>query len=219
MPTNFAKSNDPMRGGEFPKRKRSRAVTLALMGTGAGAGVIVGLWLWSSSSGVEGGMFRDADQCAASGRYDRTACADAFAEAERHHLEMAPRYASAADCEADFAPGECAPLAGAKSATGGPVFAPVLAGALLGSALGVAAVPAVQPVYRSCTANPEQPCQTSSSGSRSGGGYYTCSGFYAGRSYGTTTVQPAAFSTARASTSTMSRGGFGARAASMSAAS
>jgi uncharacterized protein YgiB involved in biofilm formation len=217
MEKNFDKSTDPMRSGEFPKRKRSRAVTLALMGTGASAGVIIGLWLWGSSSGVDGGMFRTVDQCAESGRYDRSTCADAFAEAERHHLEMAPRFASRADCEADFAPGECAPVPNSNAGSG-PSYAPVLAGALLGSALGVAAVPAVQPVYRSCTANPDEPCSTSSSG-RSGGGYYTCSGYYVGRSYGTARVAPAAFSTAGASTSTMSRGGFGARAASMSAAS
>jgi uncharacterized protein YgiB involved in biofilm formation len=204
-------------------RKRSRAVTLALMGTGAGAGVIIGLWVWGSSSGVEGGAFRTVEQCVDSGLYDRVACADSFAEAERHHTEMAPRFASAADCEADFAPGECAPLPPATSgatggAAGGTMFAPILAGALLGSALGVASVPAVQPLYRSCNPSLGESCSSSSSGSH-GGGLYTCSGYRAATTYGAARVTPAAFSTAGASTTTLSRGGFGARAASMSAAS
>lgn len=223
MPKNFAKSRDPMRGGEFPKRKRSHAVTLALMGTGAVAGVGIGVWLWHSHSGVEAGVYRTVDQCIASGQYDRAACEASFAEANRHHEEMAPRYATAADCESDFAPGECAPM---PSGTGdGKIqYAPILAGALLGSALGVAAVPAVQPLYRRCVSDPNDPhyatdrC-TRSGTSYSGGGYYSCSGYHVANAYGSTRVAPAAFSTAGASRTTMSRGGFGARAASMSAAS
>ncbi len=206
-----------MRADRPKPRKRSHAVTLALMGTGAGAGVALGLWLWHSSSGVDAGVFGTVDQCISSGQYDRAACEAGFAEAQRHHEEMAPRYANAADCEADFSPGECSAMPsgpGNSTGDGKITYAPIMAGALLGSALGVASMPAVQPLYRSCNASQDDKCAGGSSGSRSGGGFYTCSGYRVSSGYGTARVAPAAFSTAGASRATMSRGGFGARAAS-----
>jgi uncharacterized protein YgiB involved in biofilm formation len=220
MPKNFEKSRNPMHDGDWRKpRKRSHTVTLALMGTGAVAGVGIGLWLWHSSSGVDGGVYRNVEQCVEGRQFDRDACAAGFAEAQRHHEEMAPRYANAADCEADFTPGECQPMP-SGTGDGKIVYAPIMAGVLLGSALGVAAMPAVQPLYRRCANDPNDPnfatdrCSRSSGGSHSGGAFYSCSGYRVASSYGSARVAPAAFSTAGASRTTMSRGGFGARAAS-----
>ncbi|MBI3517140.1 MAG: DUF1190 domain-containing protein [Proteobacteria bacterium] len=207
--------SDPEKTGAS---KRSRIVTLSLMGAGAGA--IALIELWPSSAEVPADAFQNVESCINSGRYDKSTCERAFAEAARHHTEMAPRYASATDCEADFTPGGCAPLA-TTAGTTTQSYAPVMAGLLLGGALGAgaaAALPPVQPLYRSCTASVGDGC-TTGSGSVSGGGLYTCSGYRVGTSYGTARVQPAAFSTARAGTTTLSRGGFGARASAMSAAS
>jgi len=199
-------------------RKRSRIVLLSLMGAGAGAVLLAELL--PSRTSVPAGVFQDIDTCANSGRYDRATCAAAFAEAERHHVEHAPRFASRTDCEADFAPGTCEPLQTA-TADSGSLFAPVMAGVLIGGVVGAASAagqPALQPVYRSCTATSQDNYQAGSTTCSSGhGGLYTCSGYRVGSSYGTTRVEPAAFSTVRATT--LSRGGFGSRARSMSAAS
>jgi uncharacterized protein YgiB involved in biofilm formation len=199
-------------------RKRSRIVLLSLMGAGAGAVLLAELL--PSRTSVPAGMFQDVDTCVNSGRYDQATCTSAFAEAERHHIEHAPRFTARADCEADFAPGSCEPLR-PTTADSGTLFAPVMAGVLIGGALGAAGAagqPALQPVYRSCSATPQDNCQTSSGGGGGGhGGLYTCSGYRVGSSYGTTRVEPAAFSTVRPTT--LSRGGFGSRARAMSASS
>jgi uncharacterized protein YgiB involved in biofilm formation len=205
---------------EDPVRKRSRVVLLTLMGVGFGALVIAENW--PPSTKVPAGVFQDVDTCVNSGRYDRATCNAAFAEAAAHDVEHAPRFTSQADCEADFAPGTCQPLPAQPGAAAGgaPLFAPVMAGVLIGGALaaaGSAGAPAVQPVYRSCTADPQQDrCRSTGTGTGLGG-LYTCSGYRVGSSYGTTRVAPAAFNTVRATT--LSRGGFGARARFMSASS
>jgi uncharacterized protein YgiB involved in biofilm formation len=197
--------------------KRSKVVTLTLMGLGAGAFMLYELWP-SAPSEVPADAFQNVETCINSGRYSKATCERAFAEVAKHHEEMAPRYASAADCEADFTPGGCAPLPASAGTTGQSVYAPVLAGALIGGALGAgaaAALPATQPLYRSCRSDPRDDC---TSGTR-GGGLYTCAGYRVSSSYGSASVQRAAFSTTGASTATLSRGGFGARARAMSAAS
>jgi uncharacterized protein YgiB involved in biofilm formation len=210
---------------EMP-RKRSRVVLLTMMGVGFGALVLAELWPRGGGT-VPAGVFQDVDTCINSGRYDRATCNAAFAEAAKHDVEHAPRFASQADCEADFAPGSCQalPQQPGAAAGSGPSFAPVMAGVLIGGALAAAAgsagAPAVQPVYRSCSADPQDRCQpaagTGGGGGYHGGGLYTCSGYRVGSSYGTTRVEPAAFNTVRATT--LSRGGFGARARAVSSAS
>lgn len=203
------------------RRMRSRVVLLGLMGAGAGALMIAPLL--SRPHAVDAGVFPDADSCIASGRYDTTTCERAFTEAAQHDLEHAPRYANRADCEADFAPGSCHTITPPNDTVS--FFAPAMAGVMIGGALAAASArstpPTIQPVYRSCTADPQDRCQPGATGGAGGGGWhgglYTCSGYRVGSSYGLTRVEPAAFSPARAST--MSRGGFGARARAASAAS
>jgi uncharacterized protein YgiB involved in biofilm formation len=214
--------SEPPRTEPDETRKRSRIVLLTLMGVGAGA--VLAAELWPSGDGVPAGVFQNVESCVGSGRYDAATCHAAFDEVAHHHVEHAPRYASQADCEADFTPGGCAPLdAPPGSADAGAArFAPVVAGVLIGGALaaGSSAPPAIQPVYRSCTADPQDRCQTGPSGGAGGGhwygggGLYTCSGYRVGSSYGATRVEPAAFTTVRSAT--LSRGGFGTRARFMS---
>jgi uncharacterized protein YgiB involved in biofilm formation len=197
---------------------RSRVVLLGLMGAGAGALMIAPLL--SRHHAVDAGVFPDLDSCTASGRYSITTCEQAFAEAQHHDLEHAPRYANRADCEADFAPGSCHTITPPNDP--GAFFAPVMAGVLIGAVAGAATAagtpPTIQPVYRSCTADPQDRCQPGAAGGGGWrGGFYTCSGYRVGSSYGMTRVEPAAFSPVR--TSTLSRGGFGARARAASAAS
>jgi len=197
--------------------KRSQAVRLALLGVGAGA--LIAFDIWANSGGEE----------AVSGRYTASQCDQAYADAAKLDEQKAVTYKGREDCEADFTPGGChevttaAPSAGSGSLTS--LFVPTMAGFLIGRALSSSALPA-EPLYRSCAqaTNPDE-CRRSSGGSggfsgggRGGGGLFTRSGYRVSTS-GTgsaATVSSGAFSSAPRA-ATLSRGGFGARAAAVSA--
>jgi uncharacterized protein YgiB involved in biofilm formation len=102
------------------------------------------------------------------------------------------------------------------------LFVPTMAGFLVGRALSTSALSA-EPVYRSCTQSTDpNECRRSSGGSGfsggGGGGFFTRAGYRVSTA-GTgpsATVSSGAFSSAPKS-ATLSRGGFGARAAAASA--
>ena len=197
--------------------KRSVAVGLTLAAGAAAA------WYNIHGTGqaeVTGQLYTDADSCSADARYSRDECLTAFVNASEQHQQTAPRYASKADCEADFAGSACEPLhqtvAGAA-----PSFIPVMAGVVIAAgvasaagAAAAAAAPTTMPVYRSCQPATDQRACRSSSYWGGGGAYYTGGGYRvrSGGSGATVSVARASF-TARPSTVTLSRGGFGARAA------
>jgi len=203
-------------------RKRSRVVWLGLAGIGAGT-VILAEVVSSREDPVAADLFQSTAECVASGRYDAAARDRAFNEAASQQPQTAPRYATREDCAAEFDRAACAPVSAAGNTAAGAsqFFAPAMAGFLIGSAAGTLSRPAV-PVYRSCASdsNPGN-CQASaSSGGSSGGGsrFYTGSGYSVATNGTRASVMPAAFSSSPATT-TLSRGGFGARASSVRAAS
>ena len=207
--------------------KRSQAVRLALLGVSAGAIIALELWSNGGEKTVAADLFRNPDLCKSSGRYAPAQCEQAYADAAKLDAQKAVTYKSREDCEADFTPGGCheATASGTSgSPSVGSLFVPTMAGFLLGRALSNSALSA-EPVYRSCAQSTDpNECRRSSGGSGftggggGGGGFFTRSGYRVSTS-GTgssATVSSGAFSSAPRS-ATLSRGGFGARAAAMSA--
>lgn len=205
--------------------KRSQIVRLALIGVSAGALIGVDLWLNSGEDDVAADLFTNPDLCKASGRYTADQCDQAYADAAMLDDQKAVTYKSKEDCEADFRPGGCRQVTTTSVSAGSPglssVFVPAMAGFLIGRALtsGVSA----QPVYHSCTQAPDQDaCRHTWSGGggsgAGGGGYFTRSGYRVrtGSGGSAATVSSGAFSSAPHA-ATLSRGGFGARAAAASA--
>jgi uncharacterized protein YgiB involved in biofilm formation len=207
--------------------KRSEVVRLALIGVSASA--VIALEVWSNAGGeeeVSADLFSSPELCKSSGRYLPGQCEQAYADATKLDAQKAITYKSREDCEADFTPGGCHEVTAATSSGSGSLsslFVPTMAGFLVGHALANAALPA-EPVYRSCaqSADPDD-CRRSSggggvAGGRGGGGFFTRSG-YRVRTSGagsSAVVSSGAFSSAPKS-ATLSRGGFGARAAAASA--
>jgi uncharacterized protein YgiB involved in biofilm formation len=197
-------------------RKRSQNILLGIAGVGAVALLAYDYLGPSASADVGGNLFSSIDQCAASGQYDRRQCTMAFNAATEAHEHSAPRYASQADCEAEFSTSACHSLPAAVPIAGAAgVFVPSMAGFVIGSGISAALA---TPVYQTCPRTPgTQDCRSSS-----GSGFYTGSGFRVFRSASgsSATVSRAAFSApGSVSSPTLSRGGFGARASAVSARS
>ena len=205
--------------------KRSDAVRLALLGVGAGT--LIGLEVWANGGEetVAADLFSSPDRCKSSGRYAAAQCEQAYADASKLDEQKAITYKSREDCEADFTPGNCREVTAAGSSGSSSfssLFVPTMAGFLVGRALSTSALSA-EPVYRSCaqSSDPNE-CRRPSGGSGfsggGGGGFFTRAGYRVSTS-GTgssASVSSGAFSSAPRS-ATLSRGGFGARAAAMSA--
>lgn len=203
--------------------KRSASLRLVLMGSAA-------LTLTACDESVEVGVFESVEQCQIMG-YSQSACETAIQAATREHLQSAPRYASKADCEAEFgrceapaqAAGDAPPVAGQNPAqTPGQVaqnqgggfgsfFMPMMAGYMIGNMMGNRGAMA-QPLYR----------PVGETARTAGGGLFAGNGTRVAGGAGLTRMPESTLSAARApaaTTSTMSRGGFGARANSVSVAS
>ena len=163
--------------------KRTRVTRLLLMG-------VVPLALTACESDVDATLFANAEQCAASGQLTQAQCSAAFAEAKVEHERVAPRYASYADCVADFGPEQCGP---ARDGSG--VFMPFFTGMLIGNMLSGGNRYPPQPLYR--TRNGE---------------YKTAGGTGIGTRTGAISV-PESVTKPQARAITMSRSGFGSRAA------
>lgn len=201
------------------RRKRSHWIWLGLVGAGTGI-LLLDLRSTDSDDTVDGNLFTSVDQCAASGRYDRAACSDAFADAQRQRAGTAPRYASLADCEAEFARGGCtslAPSTGAATSTAGAIFIPAMAGVLIGSGVAGLLKPNVAPAYQTCSPDPgRQDCRGMSAGSGTSAGighYYSGTGYRLWSNGGSSVSASRAAFSGSSATTTLARGGFGARAA------
>jgi len=192
------------------------------------------LTLSACDESVDVGVFETVEQCQTMG-YSQSACDTAIQAAAREHLQNAPRYATKADCEAEFgrcetptqAASETPPGAGQNAASAqtpnqtpgqvaqnqgggfGSFFMPMMAGYMIGNMMGnrsAMAQPLYRPVGETARAN--------------GGGLFAGNGTRVAGATGMTRMPESTLSAARApATSTLSRGGFGARANSVSVAS
>lgn len=175
--------------------KRSLAVPLVLMGAAALAGC--------KESPVDTAAFRSVEECSASAIYSPTECAASFAEAQKSHAQLAPAFASKADCEAQFGLEQCeqgSAQNAAASSSSGSFFVPMMMGYLMGSSMNNARM-APQALYR--PAGSQNFVNANGVGVASGTGPVRLSG-------GSPARKPLA------KTTTLSRGGFGARSMSSS---
>ena len=121
--------------------KRSRTLTLALMSATA-------LTLAACDNPEEVGVFETVEQCATQDGFNIDACEANMKQAQAEHVRVAPKYTSAADCEADFGTEQCE-TAPQKTTSGGSVFMPLMMGYMMGNMLGGRSGAATQPLYRS----------------------------------------------------------------------
>ena len=142
---------------------------------------------------VDAAIFDTLQQCINEPGMLREDCERSHAEAKAQHAAVAPKYTSAADCQAEFGVGRCeqAPY---QSSTGGSIFMPLMMGYMMGSMLNGRSIGNSQPLYRTA----KQP-----------GTYRTADNRKAGTATGRTQVARSATSRPSVKTSTIRRGGFG----------
>jgi uncharacterized protein YgiB involved in biofilm formation len=202
------------------RRKRTQRIWLTLAGLGAGSVFLYEL-IAPGSRAVATDFYGTREQCSAAGKYSASDCARFFDDAAAEQRQSAPRYASRADCEAEFSNG-CAALPAELGASAN-LFVPAVAGLLVGGALAAGATaPRPLPVYDDCSRREGPDCSrnSGSGGTYTGGGrvYHTASGYRVETASTSATVDSRALSTP-APSATLARGGFGARAAAIRVAS
>lgn len=161
-------------------------------------------------------LYQNADDCSAANPGKSAECTTAFNNALKEAERTAPKYATREDCVAEFGEGQCqqapaqagmAPEAQAQQSSGS-FWMPLMAGYMMGRMMGGGAGFAQQPLFSS--KNPASPAY----------GKYTDAGgkTMAQRSFGRTmTVPKTAMAPKPATTSTVTRGGFGESVAKQSA--
>ena len=168
--------------------KRSKSVKLVAMGTGL---LLVAA---CEEAKVDTALFESVQQCTGLG-FSVQECESNYREAQRNHINVAPKYTAKADCEADFGSAQCE-TAPQRTSSGGSVFMPLMAGYMMGSMLS-GGRSAGQPLYKS---------RNDRSTFRTGDNKAVA------KSVGRTQVGQSTTRTASAKTRTVSRGGFGAGA-------
>ena len=176
---------------------RSRSIALVMLG--AGSIVLTAC----DEPQVDANVFRDVEQCIDQPGASRAACEEAYGVAAAQHAAVAPKYVDKADCEADFGAGQCE-TAPYSTREGGSVFMPLMMGYMMGSMLGGGRGFGAQPLYRSADAP---------------GTFRTADNKSVGTATGATKVAQSATARPTAKTSTVTRGGFGARARTFGSAS
>lgn len=150
-------------------------------------------------------LYQNADDCSAANPSNSAQCVTAYNEAQKEAARTAPKYATRADCVAEFGESQCteAPAqAGmaAQSQQSGSMWMPLMAGYMMGRMMGGGAGFSQQPLFTSKAAN-----------SPANGKFVDASG----KNYGaatpgrTVTVPKTAMAPKPATTSTVTRGGFG----------
>ena len=142
---------------------------------------------------VDASIFESIEQCMGDPLLTEAQCRSSFKEAQNQHAAVAPKYATAEDCQADFGATKCEP-APFKTMSGGSVFMPMMAGYMMGSMLGGRGSMMSQPLYRS---------------SQGAQGFRTAENRGVGSTTGRTKVASSATSRPTFKNSTLSRGGFG----------
>lgn len=204
--------------------KRSSGLKLLLMGS---ATLALGA-CDDTTDLTQGSVYDTVTQCQEDRSNAGQDCAGSLAEAERQHLATAPRYDSQQACEEEFGPGRCqtGPASEQAASGGGSFFMPLMAGFMIGRLLdGGSRGAYAQPLYRPyCPPGSAGGACAGSSGSGAGGragfgGYYTAAGRAVASAPGAVSVPRSAFTETTRSTTTVSRGGFGARAQSVGVSS
>lgn len=166
-------------------------------------------------------MFQNADDCSQANPGKSAECTAAYNNALKEAERTAPKYATREDCVAEFGEGQCqqapaqAGAAGsgstenqAQAQSSGSFWMPLMAGYMMGRLMGGGMGFAQQPLFSS--RNPASPAY----------GQYTDA---SGKSYGaaqpgrTATVPKTAMTPKPATTTTVTRGGFGETVAKQSA--
>lgn len=152
-------------------------------------------------------LYQNASDCSAANPGQDQQCASAYNNALKEAERTAPKYATKADCIAEFGEGQCQPapsqasVAGenqAQAQSGGSFWMPLMAGYMMGRMMSGGF--AQQPLFTS--RNPASPAY----------GQYTDA---SGKGYGTATpgramtVPKSAMAPKPATTTTITRGGFG----------
>jgi uncharacterized protein YgiB involved in biofilm formation len=197
--------------------KRSARIRLLLMGSTAFSLAACG------DDGEQAAIYSTVQECIAGGVYTEQYCRTSFDEALSRHPQVAPRYNARAECEADFGPDRCDYRPVRDS--GGSFWMPMMAGFMLGQALDNRPRWS-EPLYRP-NLEPPPPAAGSPGSSSWGttswsyrpGSFRTGSNVEVGYGSGPTSVSRGSIGTTPVRTSTLSRGGFGARAASVGVAS
>lgn len=126
--------------------KRSKTVAMAIVGAAAFA--LAGC----REEEVDAQAFPDVESCHAAaqgGQLTVDQCDQAFAEAQKLHVETAPRYDSREVCEEQHGAGACGSEVAQTGGGSGGIFMPLLTGYLIGSLLsGRAGMAGAQPMYR-----------------------------------------------------------------------
>lgn len=173
--------------------KRSLSIKLALMGAGALTLTACG------QSKEEAVVYESVEQCAEAGVFDAETCTQQFAAAQAEHPNVAPRYARPEDCYSDFGYQRCERY---RSSNGSSFFVPFMLGYMFAPRIGSSVY--TQPLYRSAD-NPNA-FRTATNRQIASVG-----------TDGRTAVSKSTGEQPRVRTRTVSRGGFGARAARSSA--
>lgn len=154
-------------------------------------------------------MYQNADDCSQANPGQSEQCKTSYNDALKEAQRTAPKYATRADCVAEFGEGECqqapaqASMSGenqAQAQSSGSFWMPLMAGYMMGRMMGGGAGFAQQPLFTS--KNPASPAY----------GKYTDA---SGKSFGSATpgrsmtVPKTALAPKPATTSTVTRGGFG----------
>lgn len=154
-------------------------------------------------------MYQNADDCSQANPGQSEQCKAAYSNALKEAQRTAPKYVTREDCVAEFGEGQCqqapaqASMSGenqAHSQSGGSFWMPLMAGYMMGRMMGGGAGFTQQPLFSS--KNPASPAY----------GKYTDA---RGKSFGaampgrTMTVPKTAMAPKPATTTTVTRGGFG----------
>lgn len=172
-------------------KKRSKKAALVLMVPASG----FFLASCSSEEPVQSAVYQNAEECAAFYNPPES-CKAEFAKAEALHQQVAPKYQTLAECEADFGTGNCPQQ---QASSGSSFFMPMMMGFLAGQMLNKSSsakhyVP-TQPLYKS-----KDDLST----------FRTATNQPVARQSGPVSVMPSRMQVAPGKT--VSRGGFGAQA-------
>lgn len=223
--------------------KRSTAILLGATGI-----VLVGAWLGrtpKTDPDAEASIFTSVAECINSGTLTRETCEAEFAAARETHQSTAPRFTTQGSCEGQYGQGSCQPA----TIAGTSYFIPAMMGAMIASQLAnqrraqalLPPLQGAQPCAPGFTPATQPGCVVqqprSSSGSSSGGwrSFSTAGGYSVSRSSSASpTVRVPSDAVARpaprsstgpiaprpsVSSSSVSRGGFGSTASSISRSS
>jgi uncharacterized protein YgiB involved in biofilm formation len=150
-------------------------------------------------------LYQNADDCAKANPSQSAQCTTAYNNAKKEAERTAPKYATREDCVAEFGENQCqqAPAqagTNAEAQQSGSFWMPLMAGYMMGRMMGGGAGFAQQPLFSSKTPN-----------SPANGQFVDASGknYGAATSGRTMNVPKTAMAPKPATTSTITRGGFG----------